>query len=227
MIIGNGQLAQAFKDSQQSFEGAVIFASGVSDSACDIESEYHRERDLLLRTIEANNNLPLVYFSSTSVYDPQKRDSRYIRHKVEMELLVTEKNARNINLRLPNLVGQRGNPKTLVNFLLKVIGGGLEFQARLNDWRFLIDAEWVPHIVHAMLQNSASGVENFRLNQGIAIRDLIAIVERITGMQAVYTVLEAENRFDIPVSDRIQKLATDAGLPWGESYEEALIRKYA
>ena len=54
MIIGNGQLAQAFKNLH--IENSVIFASGVANSNCIEEKEFEREKELLISTLLQNKD---------------------------------------------------------------------------------------------------------------------------------------------------------------------------
>ena len=77
MIIGNGDIAKILPNNN-----LLFFASGVSNSKEERESEYQREKDLLL---EQDKNNHIVYFSSLcTLY----LDTRYARHKREMEQLV-------------------------------------------------------------------------------------------------------------------------------------------
>jgi len=75
-IIGNGDLAQALKKVKVD---ALFFASGVSNSSETRESEYQREKDLLLRQGKSKR---LVYFSSLSIF---YNKTRYTDHKKEIK----------------------------------------------------------------------------------------------------------------------------------------------
>lgn len=78
MIIGNGDLASVLPNRPDLW----FFVSGVSNSQEHRESEYQREVDLLL---EQPKNAHIVYFSSLGVLDG---NSRYYRHKRDMELTI-------------------------------------------------------------------------------------------------------------------------------------------
>ena len=89
MIIGNGDIASILNDR----DGVVFFASGVSNSSEKRESEYQREKDLLLKQ---DKSKCIFYFSSIVIDDKDKPETRYIRHKKEMEELI-RKNFENYN----------------------------------------------------------------------------------------------------------------------------------
>ena len=86
MIIGNGQLAQAFKNSNT--ENIVIFASGVPNSNCTDIAEFEREKNLLMETLSAHKDLIFVYFSSCALSGKDYPKNSYYQHKEEIELYI-------------------------------------------------------------------------------------------------------------------------------------------
>lgn len=80
MIIGKGNIASVLEDR----DDLIYFASGVSNSAETRESEYQREKDLILKQDKRKH---FVYFSSLSIY---YNKNRYNVHKKEMEQLVRD-----------------------------------------------------------------------------------------------------------------------------------------
>lgn len=126
MIIGHGDLASVITDR----EGAIFFASGVSDSRCQDETKYQRERDLL--KVFFNSNLSLFYFSS--ILAPLTC-SWYYNHKTEMEQLVRN-NFKNYNIiRLGNIDWGK-NPNTFINYLR----AHPEAEIR-NEYKYMISKE--------------------------------------------------------------------------------------
>ncbi len=105
MIIGNGTIAKVLPDHPD----RVYFASGVPNSAETRESEYDREINLLMRQ---DTSKRLVYFSTISIF---YKDSRYTRHKLEIEELIKENFPRYTIMRLGNPVWG-DNPVHLVPF---------------------------------------------------------------------------------------------------------------
>jgi hypothetical protein len=106
MIIGRGDIASVIKDR----EGFIFFASGVSNSSETRESEYAREKELLLKQ---DRDKRLVYFGSLAAfYSPT---TRYAQHKREMEELVRQNFEHYTIVRLGNITWGK-NPNTLINY---------------------------------------------------------------------------------------------------------------
>lgn len=103
-IIGRGDIASVLPNR----EDLLFFASGVSNSQETRESEYQREKDLLL---SQPKNMHCVYFGSLSIF---YSDTRYSRHKLEMERLVKEHFAGYTIVRIGN-IAWGVNPHTLIN----------------------------------------------------------------------------------------------------------------
>lgn len=135
-IIGNGMIARAF--AKCTFPNAIIFASGVSNSACTVDSEYEREVSLLHREIENSSNKKFIYFSSTSIYDSS--DSMYKIHKRNCEALVMRLSADYLIFRLPQVVGEVSN-NTLVPYFVKSLLAGSSVNLASNAYRNLLDID--------------------------------------------------------------------------------------
>lgn len=129
MIVGSGDIASAIIDR----EGLLFFASGVSNSQETRESEYQREKDLLL---EQDRSKHLVYFGSLSIF---YSEGRYANHKKEVEDLVKENFERYTIMRLGNIVWGN-NPHTIINYFRNRIkeGKSLEIQ---DTYRYIVNKE--------------------------------------------------------------------------------------
>jgi len=130
MIIGKGNVARVLNDR----EGAIFFASGVSNSQCTDESQYQREKDLL--KVLHNSYLSLFYFSSLAL---DTKLTRYYTHKIQMELLVKE-HFKNYNIiRLGNLDWDE-NPHTFRNYIKSKQAIGEPVQIK-DEWKYMISKE--------------------------------------------------------------------------------------
>lgn len=105
-IIGNGDIASVLPDKKE----LLFFASGVSNSQETREKEYQREVDLLLEQPRASH---IIYFSSLAVF---YSNTRYTRHKRDMEVMVKTNFPKNTIVRLGNITWG-DNPHTLINYL--------------------------------------------------------------------------------------------------------------
>ena len=105
-IIGHGDIASVLKDR----EDRIYFASGVSNSLEDRESEYLREINLLLSQDKFRH---LVYFGSLCIF---YSDTRYSQHKKLVEDIIKASFSRYTIIRLGNITWGK-NPHTLINYL--------------------------------------------------------------------------------------------------------------
>jgi hypothetical protein len=110
MIIGRGDIASVLNDR----EGVIFFVSGVSNSSETNESEFWREIELLDKQ---DKTKCLFYFSSISVDDIEKvGNSKYLQHKLRMELLI-KSNFENYNIIRIGNITWGSNPNTFINYI--------------------------------------------------------------------------------------------------------------
>lgn len=129
-VVGNGDIASIL---ERTNKDVLFFASGVSNSKETRESEYQREKDLLL---EQDTSKRLVYFSSIGILDGK---TRYYDHKREMEQLVKENFQRYCIVRLGNITWGT-NPNTLINHFKNCMANQEPFQIQ-DAYRYIVDEE--------------------------------------------------------------------------------------
>ena len=128
MIIGDGDIASILPERP----GFCFFASGVSNSGETRESEYQREKDMMLLQ---DKKWHIVYFSSLGALDG---DTRYYRHKKEMEELVKTFDTYTI-VRIGNITWGK-NPNTLINSMRLRLKKGEKLEIR-DEYRYLADKD--------------------------------------------------------------------------------------
>lgn len=133
MIIGRGDIASVLPDKK----GWIFFASGVSNSSEKRESEYQREIGLLMKQDKKKH---LVYFSSLSVF---YRNTRYTRHKKQMEDLVRSTFIHYTIVRLGNITWGK-NPNTLINHFKNLVKEGKKIEV-WDTYRYLVDKKEFLH----------------------------------------------------------------------------------
>ena len=121
-----------------------------------------------------------VYFSTCSVYDAKLNASMYIRHKSEMEELVTS-HPNYLIFRLPQVVGVTQNPYTLVNYLYYKILYGEKFTLMQRAMRNIIDVDDVTAIVKYYIKNSSirNEIINVANTNFISVKEVVAIFEKL------------------------------------------------
>lgn len=133
MIIGNGDMASVLPERSD----LLFFVSGVSNSHEKRESEYKREKDLLLAQDPKKH---IVYFSSLSIF---YSDSRYAKHKKEMEALIKKTFKKYTILRIGNITWGV-NPHTLINFFKSEAAKGKKLKIQ-DTYRYLVGKKELLH----------------------------------------------------------------------------------
>lgn len=140
-----------------SHQAVTLFCSGVSDSSQIQEKEFQREKELLG---EQDTNLPLFYFSTVSIFNPSKNTDPYILHKREMEHFIRTKFPKYLIVRLPNMVGQGGNPGNLFPYFLQSISNNAKVTIRKNAGRYILGADDLSIIISLFIELELSGEIN-------------------------------------------------------------------
>lgn len=207
-------------------DDVVIFASGVSDSLEANPQAFHRERELLLQTRAARPHALLVYFGTCSVHDPDRVDTPYVRHKLQMEALLKDAPGSWLVLRLPLALGPGQRSPTLGNFLHRRILNDESFEVWSGSTRYPIDVEDVVRIAAQLIDDTS----NWNRVIEVALRpfpvlDFVRAMERITGKTARYTLLPKGKHYDIPCPE-VARLADVLQLDYSPAYLERVLRKY-
>lgn len=226
MIIGRGLVATAFVDGWQKDETTVIVAAGVSNSAETERAAFERE-DRMLDEVLARKELErVVYFGSCAVGNPAERQTPYLQHKARMEARILS-DSRGQVFRLPQVVGEGGNPHTLTNFLRARIESGESFDVWARAERNLIDIQDVAALGTHVLRHRDQFPSMMSLAD-INSTNMLTIVqgmESVLGRQGNYRILDQGVAFPIETRD-CQRAALACGVPLGPGYLRTLLGKY-
>lgn len=220
-------LARSFAPLFERDESVVVFASGVSDSQCSVEAEYSREATLLRESIETCANARLfLYFSTCSIFDPSARDSRYVKHKLQMEELVS-RHGSHLVLRLPVVVGPTANATSLVRHLADRMRAGQSVEVWKNAGRYLIDVDDVVAIGVDLIETELA--RNERINvagpKDTPLPELVETLGRVIGKQPVCRCVKRGSRYTFD-TERIEASVARQGIRFDCSYLERTLRKY-
>lgn len=225
VIIGNGLIARAFVW-LASDKKILVFASGVSNSNEENPLLFNQERQLLIDAVNNFPNRTVIYFGSCSIYDPSLSHKPYVKHKKDMEILLSEIAPSYHVFRLPLVVGKSDNPNTLTNYLYLNIINGISFNVWKHAKRYLIDVDDIYDIVEQIIKN------NFTENEAIDIAfnqysviDIIQMLEKITHKKALYTIVDKGVPYPIDTS-KIESLLPDIRPICDETYLEKILQKY-
>lgn len=226
MIIGRGLVATAFATDWQHDEATVVVAAGVSNSSESDPAAFEREALLLTEVLARPSARQIVYFGSCAVGNPAERKTPYLQHKAAMEARVLA-DPRGQVFRLPQVVGEGGNPHTLTNFLRSRIESGETFEVWARAERNLIDIADVAALGTHVLRHPGAFPRQMALAD-IRSTNMLTIVrcmELVLGRRGNYQVLDQGVAFPIDTFD-CQRAAEACGVPLGEGYLRALLEKY-
>lgn len=226
MVIGNGLIARSFKQYISSEEW-VIFASGVSNSKTSTPADYERESGLLTSTIAANAHKRIVYFSTTSVNDPDLQDTQYVQHKLRMEALI-KKNARQYNIfRLSNLAGFSTNPHTVLNFFYQHIIEQRPFELWIHSERNIMDVADIYKVADHVLQNGLFPNEtvNIANTENYPVKYIVQTVERFCKKRAIYEEKAKGSKFAIDLA-AILPVYQALNIRFDHNYLPDILEKY-
>ena len=227
MIIGSGLLAASFSSAYARSDEVLIYAAGVSNSACTDRHEFERERALVVRTLREHPDIDtIVYFSTCSILDPDLQDTPYVLHKRAMEGLISA-HPGHLVLRLPQVAGRSNNPHTLLNYLFAKISCSERFTIWGNASRNVIDVNDVLKVVRFIVDQRVIRQEivNVANIVNYSVRDIVSTFERVCGKAASFDVIDKGRSFEIDVSRIIPHLRP-AEVRFDRAYLHDILQKY-
>lgn len=200
IIIGNGQLAKIFLDSD--LNNTCIFASGVSNSNCTDINEFEREKNLLLKTLNENKENKFVYFSSCALSAKDYKKNEYYLHKQNMENLIKENSNNYYIFRVPQLFGCLKTHPTLINFIYNSIKDDKEFNLYDEAYRYVIEINDVKILVEKYLTYSDSCITiDLSNTYRYKVLDIVNILETLLNKKAKYALIEKKDGYILDLSD--------------------------
>ena len=219
MIVGRGLIATAFIQSSFNAAGYVVFASGVSNSTETRPEAFAREINLLNEYLSKDKTI--IYFSTTSLFDPTKSASPYIEHKRYIESHIAEHASSYVIARLPILLGDTENPHTLINFLMNAILEDQPITLHAHACRHLMDIDdLVPLLEHHAEKNSPHQMLNLPCSEKLPVPALISKMEQILGKRGKYVWEEKGACYDIPEAAGKTVFIDEQG------YIDRILKKY-
>lgn len=195
MIIGNGILANAVRPYDR--EDVIFFASGVSNSLEKHLAEFEREISLLQSTVKEFSDKKLIYFSTCSIYDPTKKDSPYVIHKLNAEKFIAEHCKSFIIFRVGNAVGHGGNPNTLINFLKNSILSENKFTIHSNARRILIGTDDIALFAERYIDEFNNEIINLTYPYQYSLSEILHQLEGYLEKKAIYENIDQGSYYNI------------------------------
>jgi len=204
----------------------LIYAAGVSNSDETDLSAFERERQRLIAARNRYSDRFLVYFGTCSADDPERRETPYVVHKLEMERLLEHHGSPWMVVRLPLAIGPGRSSQTLAPFLHERISRGERFQVWQHATRYPIDVHDVARITERLIRDRANW--NRRINVALraySVLEFVRAMESILGKSAVYDVVPRGGHYEIRCPE-VEALAEELALDADDGYLDRVLRKY-
>lgn len=225
MVIGKGLIGEAFSIYKDN-NNVLIFASGVSNSKNEIQSEFDREFEL----VKAQNKSTrlFVYFSTCSISDPSLKKSKYIEHKLSIEKYIQLNFESYLIIRLPNVIGKTKNPFTLTNFFFNSVLDNRHINIQKYAYRYLIEVNDVYKVVNALIQSGTplNKVANLVISNKISALEIVHQFELFLNKKAQYTIIEGESDYLIEVDEIFKKYISDYTKDGITYFRKSILKTY-
>ena len=225
MIVGNGMIAKAFTK-YIDIRDVIIFASGVSNSLETNENSFQREENLLRDCIKDSPDKTLVYFSTTSIYDSSINKSPYVKHKLKMEKILSDKAGPYNIFRSSQVVGKTNSP-TIVKYLFDRIQSGKQFELWINSVRNLIDIYdyfiTIDYIITRKLFRNE--IVNIASPINTPVLEIVHIIESILNKKGNYTKIKKGAEYTLELNKCVE-IYNQVGVKFHENYIKDIIVKY-
>ena len=226
MVVGRGLIANVFLNEYKDDSEVIVFASGVSNSNETKLSEFEREKNLLELTMKDNLDALLIYFSTYSLGDPDAIKRPYVLHKEEMESIV-KSHSRFLILRVSNVVGNNGNPNTIINFLVKKIISNELITIWNSAKRNLIDIKDLYAITKNLIQNKVENKVLLVTNpNNVYVSEIVAKIADFKNKVPKIEIIEKGEDFEMRPSAEVLKSIEKLNLNFDNDYLIKLLKKY-
>jgi nucleoside-diphosphate-sugar epimerase len=228
MIYGNGLIAKSFIKYKKNSK-FIFFASGVSNSQETNKFKYTREIKLLKKILlNKKNNQIFIYFSSCSIFDPSKKNSLYVKHKLKIENIIRNHNNYYI-FRLPHIIGKSSNNFTLINNLIHKLNNNQKIQVLFKARRNIIDILDAVKLVDLILKKSQSNNKTINIanKYNNKIIDIILYLSKILKRQPIIVLKKSLIKSSYSINIRyIKKYISLSNINFHKNYYKKILNKY-
>jgi nucleoside-diphosphate-sugar epimerase len=226
MVIGNGLLARRF-ESYNNDDRFLIFASGVSNSKIKNPEAYLREVALLQKNIQGYPDKIIVYFSTCSIYDPDEKNSAYVKHKLNIEAIIQKSAPLYYVFRVSNVAGKSSNSNTLLNYFFYHIRNEINFDLWANACRNIIDIDDVFSVADKLLKNNPSSAKPINIASpfNYPVKDIVTAIESFLNTRSNYIEVNKGSCFEIDLS-ATQSIFQEKQTKTGSEYLASMLAKY-
>lgn len=181
-IIGDGFLAKNFSKIKTHIKKSnyLIFAAGISDSKTNSKYKLKREIRIFKKFTNKNYLKNIVYISTADINNNLKKKDLYVKNKIIIENLIKKRFKNYIILRLPQIIGNSKNKKTLINYFFQSIKKGKKILVYNNVRRNVLDIDDVIKVLKIIIFDKKMKRKTITLANRHSFQplDLIKILEK-------------------------------------------------
>jgi len=223
-VIGNGLIGTEIKKNIQK-NNLLFFTSGVSNSNEERDIEFLREKNLFYEnTKNLNSTYKVIYFSTYSIFDNTLTSSAYKKHKLEMEKIV-QKLDNHLIIRLPNVIGNGGNPNTMVNFFKNSIMNNQQITILKNAYRNFLDIDDIICFIKHIDQDSPK-IINLVHPVSYRVTEILECIEIKMGKKVTIKKIEGGENYFLQPDEFVLNILKNCGLDLTKNYLDKLLNKY-
>ena len=229
-IIGDGFLAKNFSKIKTHIKKSnyIIFAAGISNSKTNSKNKLKREIKIFKEFANKYYFKSIVYISTADISDNLKKKNLYVKSKIAIENLIKKKFKKYIILRLPQIIGNSKNKKTLINYFFQSIKRGKKILVFNNVKRNILDVDDVIKVLKIILLNKKIKKKTITLANKHFFQplDLIKILEKKLNKKAnIRLIKNAKQRWKID-NNTSAILFKQAKVSFDKNYLYKKINKY-
>ena len=228
-IIGSGFIAKSFKSYNDFFKKnkCILYAAGVSNSKSNNLTLFKKDFSRLKKIITVSNNLKLIYISSCSIKDPLRKNSIYLKTKIQNEIFI-KKNIKNyLIIRLPEIIGKNKNKSTLVNYFYYKILNNKIFNLYTQTKRNFIHIDDIISILIEIVSKKISNKTiNIASSKMTEVETIVKIFEELLNKRSkiIYKKKKFVN-YNVDIKD-IKKLKNFKKINFDQNYLKKNLKKY-
>jgi nucleoside-diphosphate-sugar epimerase len=209
----------------------AIYASGVSNSQSINKNNFLRERTKIISYKNKINSMIFIYISTCSIFDPSRKNTAYVKHKLNMENVVKKNFNKFVIVRFPEIIGFNNNKNNLINFFYQKIMNNNKFILWVNSKRNIIDIDDAVKLCLNFIKKIKNYTKikleiNIANTMYVSVASIVNVIEKLTLKKAIYDKIAFGNlNWTIKplISKRIIKMSS---INFNKYYLEKVLRKY-
>ena len=229
-IIGNGFIGRNVNKLRKYIikSGYTIYTAGISNSNTNSKKELRKEIRLFKIFSKENNSKKLIFISTADVSNNLKRNNLYIINKVKIENIIRKEFNDYIILRLPQIIGNSKNKKTLINYFYKNIKKNKTIDVLSGVKRNILDIDDVIKVLKIIIFEKKLIKRTITLSNKYFVQpiDIVKIFEKKLNKVAKIRFKRVSKENWNLENDMSKKLFNKAKVKFDKNYLIKKINKY-